>query len=139
MHYFISVLKKYAVFSGRARRAEYWYFALFSTIISIVLAGIDVLIGSGSESTTNIGLLGGIYSLAILLPALGVSVRRLHDIGKSGWFILVSLIPLIGSIWLLILMIKDSTPQDNAYGPNPKGVAASAQTPAAPATPTATT
>ncbi len=116
MNYYLSVLKKYAVFSGRSRRAEYWYFLLFNFIIAFILAIISFVVGD------NFGILGLLYGLAVFLPGLGVSVRRLHDIGKSGWMLLVSLIPLIGTIWLLILMVTDSNPGDNKYGPNPKGI-----------------
>ena len=125
MNYYIAVLKKYAVFSGRATRAEYWYFVLFNIIAIVVLSVADIILTGVTEK--NIGFLNIIYSLAVLIPSLAVAIRRLHDIGKSGWWLLVSLIPLIGSIWLLILMVTDSAAGDNQYGPNPKGM------PAAPA------
>lgn len=123
MNYYISVLKKYAVFSGRATRSEYWYFVLISFIISAILSVIDRVIGSASG--TNLGTLGSIYSLAILIPALAVSARRLHDIGKSGWMILVNLIPFVGWIWFIVLTVTDSNPGENKYGPNPKGTVVS--------------
>lgn len=116
MNYYLSVLKKYAVFSGRSQRAEYWYFALFNIIIFVVLGIISVVVGDDSR------ILGMLYSLAVFIPGLAVSVRRLHDIGKSGWMLLISLIPLIGAVWLLVLMVTDSNPGDNEYGPNPKGI-----------------
>ncbi len=133
MNWYIEVLKKYVVFSGRASRSEYWYFALFSTLISIILTVIDLSMGSGSADSSvsaddgmamsvNMGLLGGIYSLAVLLPSLGVSFRRLHDTDHSAWWLLIALIPLIGAIVLLVFLVKDSTPGNNKYGPNPKGV-----------------
>lgn len=115
MNYYLSVLKKYAVFSGRARRAEYWYFVLFNNIIIIVLGIIDGVIGSG-------GILGGIYYLAVLIPVIAVSVRRLHDTNHSGWWLLISLFPLIGAIVLLVFLVRDSQPGQNQYGPNPKGM-----------------
>lgn len=115
MNYYLSVLKKYAVFSGRARRAEYWYFILFNMIISIVLGIIDGVIGSG-------GILGGIYPLAVLIPSIAVSVRRLHDTNHSGWWLLISLLPFIGAIILLVFLVRDSQPGQNQYGPNPKGM-----------------
>jgi uncharacterized membrane protein YhaH (DUF805 family) len=118
MDWYMTVMKKYADFSGRARRKEYWMFVLFNVIISIVLTILDSLIGTMSES--GYGVLSGLYSLAILIPSLAVGVRRLHDVGKSGWWLLISLIPLIGSIWLLVLFVTDSQPGDNQYGPNPK-------------------
>ena len=114
MSWYLEVLKKYAVFSGRARRKEYWYFALFNIIISIVLVVIEfIIIGSG--------LLGGIYALAILIPGIAVTVRRLHDTGRSGWWCLIGLVPLIGVIVILIFAVLDSQPGENDYGPNPKG------------------
>jgi len=114
MDYYLAVLKKYATFSGRAQRAEYWYFLLFNFIASIVIGIISAVIGDDK------GIIGVLYSLAIFIPALAVSVRRLHDIGKSGWMILITLIPFIGSIWLFVLMVIDSNPGENKYGPNPK-------------------
>ena len=114
--YYIGVLKKYAVFSGRARRAEYWYFFLFSLLVGFALGVVSAAIGDSK------GTLGTLYSVAVFIPGLAVSVRRLHDIGKSGWMLLLSLIPIIGAIWIFILMLRDSNPGENKYGPNPKGV-----------------
>ncbi|MEX0918893.1 MAG: DUF805 domain-containing protein [Candidatus Paceibacterota bacterium] len=118
MNYYLSVLKKYAVFSGRSQRAEYWYFNLFNIIIATILGIISAIVGD------DFSILGLLYALAVFLPTLGVSVRRLHDIGKSGWMLLISLIPLIGWIWFIVLMVTDSNPGDNKYGPNPKGIQA---------------
>jgi uncharacterized membrane protein YhaH (DUF805 family) len=123
LSWYLEALKKYAVFSGRSRRMEYWYFVLFNIIVGIVLAGIDALLGTFS-SASNIGLLSGIYSLAVLIPSLAVTVRRLHDIDRTGWWILIGLVPLIGGIVLLVFALLDSTPGSNQYGPNPKGAAA---------------
>ena len=123
MSWYLEALKKYAVFHGRSRRAEYWYFVLFNLIVAIVLAGIDALLGTFS-SAQNIGLLSGIYSLAVLIPTLAVTFRRLHDIDRSGWWILINLVPLIGTIVLLVFALMDGTPGDNRYGPNPKGATA---------------
>jgi uncharacterized membrane protein YhaH (DUF805 family) len=119
MSWYLEVLKNYAVFSGRARRMEYWMFVLFNIIILIVLALIDYLTGTFSPRA-GVGLLGGLYSLAVLIPSLAVTVRRLHDIGRTGWWILIGLIPVIGNIVLLIFMVLDSEPGANEYGPNPK-------------------
>ena len=125
MNYYLMVLKKYAVFDGRAQRAEYWYFVLFNTIISILLSILGKAIGVFNMTIGTVGneinILSIIYSLAVLVPGLAVAVRRLHDVGKSGWMVLINLIPLIGQIWILVLMMRDSTPGDNKYGPNPKG------------------
>jgi uncharacterized membrane protein YhaH (DUF805 family) len=119
MNWYIKVLKNYAVFSGRAQRAEYWWFFLFNIIISIVLAAVDGATGTYSAES-GMGLLGGIYSLGVLLPGLGVSIRRLHDTGRTGWWLLLALIPILGFIVLLIFMVFDSDPGENQYGPNPK-------------------
>src|SRR3989344_3184750 len=102
MQNYISVLKKYAVWSGRAGRREYWMFFLWNAIISIILSIISSIIGD------DIGILGGIYGLAVLLPGIAVAVRRLHDTGRSAWWVLLCLIPIIGWIWLIVLYVKDS-------------------------------
>ena len=123
MDWYLEALKKYAVFSGRARRKEYWYFALFNIIVSIALGFIDGLSGFFSPEA-GIGLLGGLYSLAILIPSIAVSIRRLHDTDRSGWWLLISIIPLIGAIELLV---QDSSPNDNRFGANPKEAATGLQ------------
>ena len=123
MNWYLEVLKKYAVFSGRARRKEYWFFVLFNLIISLVLTFIDSALGTLNEET-GYGLLSGVYSLAVLIPSLAVAVRRLHDTGRTGWWLLIGLIPLIGLIVLLIFFVQDSKPGDNEYGSNPKEQAA---------------
>jgi|SRR5690625_3294 len=119
MNWYLEVLKKYAVFSGRARRKEYWFFFLFNLIITFVLGFIDGFAGTFSVDA-GIGLLGGIYALAVLLPGIAVSVRRLHDTERSGWWLLISLVPIIGFIVLLVFMVQDSTPGENRYGAHPK-------------------
>ncbi|HXH71192.1 MAG TPA: DUF805 domain-containing protein [Mariprofundaceae bacterium] len=119
MNWYIEVLKKYAVFSGRAQRSEYWFFALFSIIISIVLGVVDGMLGTVNQQY-GIGTLGLIYSLAVLIPSLAVTVRRLHDTDRSAWWLLILLIPLAGPIVLLVFMVLDSTAGDNRYGSNPK-------------------
>ena len=123
MNWYLEVLKKYAVFGGRARRREYWYFALFNLLISIVLAVIDGVTGTLSAEA-GIGLLGAFYALAVLIPGIAVSVRRLHDTNRSGWWLLIVLVPLIGAIVLLVFMVQDSQPGENQYGPNPKAATA---------------
>ena len=122
MSWYLEVLKKYAVFSGRARRKEYWYFFLFNVLITIVLLVIDGMTGT-LDAAAGIGLLGSIYALAVLIPALAVSVRRLHDTDRSGWWLLIMLIPLIGVIVILVFTVQDSKPGENQYGSNPKGAA----------------
>ena len=129
MNWYLQALKKYADFSGRARRKEYWFFVLFNIIISIVLSICDVFLGTYSAAA-NMGILAGIYSLAVLIPGIAVTVRRLHDTGRSGWWILIVLVPIVGWIVLLIFMLLDSQPQ-NAYGASPKaGEATVANVPA---------
>ena len=119
MNWYLKVLKQYADFSGRARRKEYWMFVLFNMIFAIVAAILDNVLGIAMEGT-GYGTLYGIYALAVLIPGLAVAVRRLHDVGKSGWMILIALIPLVGAIWLLVLLVTDSNPGKNQYGQNPK-------------------
>jgi len=150
MEYYKDVLKKYAVFSGRARRAEYWYFFLFNILIAILINLI-----SGAIFKNNI--IGGLYSLAVFIPGLAVGVRRLHDTGKSGWYLLLAYVPfalmipiflltLVGSfnpsilsiagivmlaalgfcIWFLVLMVRKGDVGPNKYGPDPKELVASA-------------
>ena len=121
MNWYLKVLSKYAVFGGRARRKEYWYFCLFNILISIVLAIIDRVAGTFIASG-RIGLLGGLYMLAVLIPSLAVTFRRLHDTNHSGWWLLIVLVPLIGAIVLLLFLVRDSQPSENRYGPNPKAV-----------------
>ncbi len=125
MQWFMAVLRKYAVFDGRASRSEYWYFVLFYLIIAIVLGFIDRMMGT-FNSAYGVGLLSGIFELGVLLPAIGVGIRRMHDTGRSGWWILINLLPLVGWIWWIILAAQDSQPGDNRFGPNPKGVAPAA-------------
>ncbi|TDI63856.1 MAG: DUF805 domain-containing protein [Bacteroidetes bacterium] len=122
MNWYLKVLKQYADFNDRARRKEYWMFVLFNLIFSVIAMILDNVFGIAMEGI-GYGPLYGIYLLAIILPSLAVAVRRLHDIGKSGWMILITLIPLIGGIWLLVLLATDSNPGDNQYGPNPKEIA----------------
>lgn len=119
MNWYFAAFKKYTEFSGRARRKEYWMFVLFNLIFSIVLSLLDQLLGTFSKDI-GWGVCSGLYFLAVLLPGLALSVRRLHDIGKHGWWLLIALIPLIGGIWLLVLTVTDSQPGANQYGPNPK-------------------
>jgi uncharacterized membrane protein YhaH (DUF805 family) len=119
MSYYLEALKKYAVFSGRSRRMEFWYFVLFNIIVAVVLALIDTLLGT-TTGVSSFGLLSGIYSLAVLIPTLAVTVRRLHDIDRTGWWILINLIPLIGTIVLLVFELTPGTPGSNRYGPGPK-------------------
>lgn len=119
MNWYLHVLKNYATFSGRARRKEYWMFFLISALISIVLTLLDILLGTYSMEY-EAGLFSGLYSLLILIPSIAVVVRRLHDTDRSGWWILISLIPLIGVIVLFVFICLDSQPGTNRFGANPK-------------------
>ncbi|HYD39978.1 MAG TPA: DUF805 domain-containing protein [Anaeromyxobacter sp.] len=107
-----AVLTNYVGFSGRARRSEYWWFVLFQVIVNVVFTVIGNVIGFAQ--------LPNLVALALLLPGLGVAIRRMHDIGKSGWWVLINLIPIVGWIVFIVWAAKDSQPGANAYGPNPK-------------------
>lgn len=110
-----SAFSQYATFSGRARRSEYWYFVLFTAIVSAV-------IGIVMTFSQDIGtILSGVWELATLIPSLALVWRRLHDTGKSGAWYFIFLVPLAGAIILLVFLCKDSQPGSNQYGPNPKG------------------
>ena len=120
MDWYIGVLKKFADFSGRARRKEFWMFILFTLIISFVLAFIDGLLGM--RAANGFGLLSGLYSLAVLVPSIAVAIRRLHDRDMSGWFYLLMLVPL-ANIALIVIFCLEGTRGSNKYGPDPKGIA----------------
>jgi len=121
MNWYLKVLKQYADFGGRARRKEYWMFALFNVIFLIVAIILDNVFGL-TVGELPYGAFYFLYAIAVFIPGLAVSVRRLHDVGKSGWMILLMLIPLIGAIWIFVLTVIDSNPGENKYGPNPKEV-----------------
>ena len=118
MNWYIDVLKKYAVFTGRARRTEYWMFFLFNFIFAFALGFTDAMTGMTAEGGQ--GVLGTLYTLAVFLPGLGVTVRRLHDSDKSGWWLLIAFVPLAGVIILLVFLLLDSQRGENRFGPNPK-------------------
>lgn len=113
MEWYLKVLKNYVGFEGRARRTEYWMFVLFNFLISFVLSLLEYI----AQMPPFLSIL---YSLFILLPSLAVFVRRLHDTGRSGWYILLGLIPIVGGIILLVFALQDSEQSENQYGPNPK-------------------
>lgn len=119
MNWYLKVLHQYADFNGRARRMEYWMFVLFNMMFAIIALVVDNIIGIAFEEI-GYGPLHLIYCLAIVIPSIAVAARRLHDSGRSGWWILISFIPFIGGIWLLVLLLLESDPGDNEYGPNPK-------------------
>ena len=118
----VNVFQNYANFSGRARRSEYWYFTLFIFLVSAVLSGLNAAVFGTDAQMTIFTVIQSLFALATLIPSIAVTVRRLHDIGKSGWFYFLILIPVVGSIILLVWECKDSEPGTNVYGPNPKGV-----------------
>lgn len=121
--YYINVLKKYCDFKGRASRSEYWWFTLVNVVIACVLSLIPLMIlGSDPDNLIKSQFLCSLYSLAVFLPGLGVSIRRLHDTDRSGWWILLGLIPFIGGVWLLVYMALPPTEEANDYGPNPLNV-----------------
>ena len=115
MNWYLGCWKKYAEFSGRARRQEFWMFVLFNFLATFVAGFLDGLLGTG-------GALYGLYYLAVLIPSFAVSVRRLHDTDHSGWWIFINLVPLIGFIIYLVFLCSDSKSGENRFGPNPKGM-----------------
>jgi len=121
MDWYLKAMKLYATFEGRAQRSEYWFFTLFFMIGYIAFIIIDVLIGT-IDTESGLGLLSGIFLFAHIVPSIAVTVRRLHDIGKSGWWFLLFIIPIIALI-AIVFMLMDSK-EDNKYGPNPKNITA---------------
>ena len=127
MNWYLAALKKYAVFSGRARRKEYWMFFLFNVIVTfVIIFSLGVIEGiAGSNPEGGGGVLSLLYVLAVILPNFAVAVRRLHDTGKSAWWLLIGIVPLMGIV-ILFFMVQDGQAGDNQYGPNPKAAAATA-------------
>lgn len=132
MEWMLMPLKRYAEFNGRSRRKEYWMWLLFYLIVLAILTYVDILLGLGGSATgtqsgagvsfnVNFGWLAMLFMLATLVPALAVGVRRLHDLDKSGWMILIGLIPFLGGLYLLFLFAQPGTVGPNSYGPDPKG------------------
>ena len=117
IEWYIGVLKKYAVFDGRARRTEFWMFFLCNFIIAIIFGILALIPGIGGL----FNVLSIIYSLGILVPSIAVGVRRLHDTGRSGLLYLLALIPLVGIIILIVFWAQEGAAGDNSFGPNPKG------------------
>jgi uncharacterized membrane protein YhaH (DUF805 family) len=113
-----SVFSQYVGFTGRARRSEFWYWTLFQIILGVIASILDRAVFD-----RNNGAFSVVVGLALLLPSLAVAVRRLHDSGRTGWWLLIGLIPVIGTIVLIIFYVQDSQ-GDNKYGPSPKGVSA---------------
>lgn len=122
MNWYLKVLKQYVDFGGRARRKEFWMFVLFNFIFMIGAIALDNVFGIALDKI-GYGPIYGLYSLAVLIPGLAVTVRRLHDVGKSGWMYLIVFIPIVGAIWLIVLMCFDSVSGENKWGANPKELA----------------
>jgi uncharacterized membrane protein YhaH (DUF805 family) len=116
VHWYVAVLKKYAVFRGRARRREFWLYTLVNIVVSLVLEVVDRVAGTDG----HFPVISGIYGLLVLLPTLAVTIRRLHDTDRSGWWILLNLIPVIGWLVVLVFNVMDGTPGPNRHGDDPK-------------------
>ena len=118
MEWYLKVINSYFDFNGRSRRMEYWMFVLINSIISVFCILLDSMLGT--VWSIGYGPIYIWYGLAVFVPGLAVAIRRLHDIGKSGWYYLLVIIPIIGPIWLIILFVTEGEQGDNKYGPNPK-------------------
>ncbi len=118
MNWYLDAWKNYVTFTGRSRRKAYWMFVLFNIFAAILAGVLDGVLGLGGQD--GYGPISGIYSLAVFLPGLALAIRRLHDTGRTGWWMLLGLIPLFGWIVLIIFFVQDSQPGTNQYGPNPK-------------------
>ena len=127
MSYYLEALKKYAVFHGRAHRAEFWWFVLFNAIFSFALnITFGARVGVPEESVSSaspLAILPAIYGLAVLLPAIGVSIRRLHDTNRSGWWLLIALFPIVGAIVLIVFYAQAGDAGENQFGADPKAAA----------------
>jgi uncharacterized membrane protein YhaH (DUF805 family) len=120
MAWYLLAWQRATEFSGRSRRKEYWYFNLFNGIVVIFIALFAVAFSDqGKPAMVPFGLMG-VYSVVVFVPSLAVTIRRLHDTGRSGWWYFIAFVPLIGGIVLLIFTVLDSDPDRNEYGPNPK-------------------
>jgi uncharacterized membrane protein YhaH (DUF805 family) len=119
MHWYLHVLRNYAQFDGRSRRSEYWYFFLFNVIVAVVLGIADGVL----RKILGFGMLGMLYGLAVLVPGIAVSIRRLHDTDRSGWWLLLAFVPIVDLV-LIWFMAQDSNAGTNRYGQNPKLVIA---------------
>ena len=123
MNWSLMALKKYATFSGRSQRSEYWYFMLFFVIGLVVASVIDgMLFAGGDADAAGLPWLTILFLVGTILPGLAVAIRRLHDTDRSGWWYLIQLVPLVGPILLIVYCAQDSKPGANRFGANPKGV-----------------
>jgi uncharacterized membrane protein YhaH (DUF805 family) len=141
MQWYLKALKQYADFGGRARRTEFWMFVLVNVVISVVLGIVDTATGTanayavGGAASFSPGILGGLYGLAVLIPSIAVTVRRLHDTDRSGWWFLIQLIPIVGGIVLLVFVCLEGTRGPNRFGADPKQEVTAGQQPEAPPMP----
>ncbi len=119
MQWFVKAMKNYVGFSGRSRRTEYWMFTLFVFIIGIAVSAVQQILLNPAQPGQ--GTLTWLWNLAVLLPSLAVGVRRLHDTNRSGWWLLIGLIPLVGAIVLIVFFVTEGNRGQNQYGPDPKG------------------
>ena len=119
MKWFVMGMKNFLQFTGRSRRSEYWYFALVFVPILLLLAFIEISLGWRGEGS-GLGPLTGLFAVVMFLPNLALSIRRLHDTGRSGWWILIGFVPILGVIALLYFYASEGDAETNAYGPNPK-------------------
>lgn len=116
----VTVFNNYANFRGRASRSEFWYFYLFTCLVSWALLGLSYIVGSVEHPNIFFSLLSYAFSLLILIPSLAVAVRRMHDIGRGGGWIFIALVPVIGWIWYIVLAATPSEPGENRFGPRPE-------------------
>jgi uncharacterized membrane protein YhaH (DUF805 family) len=141
MQWYLKALKQYADFHGRARRTEFWMFVLVNVAISVVLSIIDTATGTAGvyaaagTAAYSPGILGTIYALAVLIPSIAVTVRRLHDTDRSGWWFFIQLIPIVGSIVLLVFACLEGTRGPNRFGADPKLMVTTDEQPDHPALP----
>ena len=119
VQFYIQALKNYAYFDGRSRRLEFWAFTLFNMVVASIFLVFDHIAGTYNPDTP-MGLFNTVYGVLVFIPSLAVSVRRLHDVGYSGWMVLLALIPIIGWIWFIITAATEGQNYSNDYGPNPK-------------------
>ncbi len=134
MNWFLQAIRhKYATFAGRAQRKEYWFFVLWYCVFYLGLLQADALLMRGSaDAPFGAGPLSAIFAVATLLPAAAITVRRLHDTGRSGWWALIGLVPLIGDLVIVVFAVQAGEPGPNRYGPDPRAAAAPPVTTAQP-------
>jgi uncharacterized membrane protein YhaH (DUF805 family) len=120
MNWYLAVLKNYGEISGRARRKEYWSFYLINFVFAFIAAFLDGILRTGFNGGRGTGIIYLLFTLVVFIPSLAVFIRRLHDVGKSGWWMFITLVPIIGPFWLLAILLTDSDPGENHYGSNPK-------------------